>query len=240
MYIIKYSKKKLKSDHMVWFICIRHYLFFIIFIAAVVLPSDTTTTNLIIHQEKNLPLAYAHIFTDTPNTITKNIGKYQIVFLPYPNIPSVNDNSTKLNFSLLENNTDVYNVFVSLIIKDRNSGNVVEQIPYKFYEFGDITLPYTFQNVSDYIITFQARINGDPKYEDNPLKANFDISVINPSDISFIVWTLSLIPIIAVIPGVLIYIFFKKKKWNNETTDVTFSSKRSFNVNRYFRFRGHA
>jgi hypothetical protein len=220
MYIIKYSKKKLKPDYMVWFSCIGHYLFLIIFIAAVVLPSNITT-NLVIHQEKNLLLAYAHIFTDTPNTVTKNIGKYQIVFLPYPNNPSVNDNSTRLNFSLLENNTDVYNVFVSLIIKDRNSENVVEQIPYKFYEFGDITLPYTFQNVSDYIITFQAKITGDPKYEINPLKANFDISVINPSDISFIVWILSFIPIVAVIPGILIYIFFKKKKWNNESTDVT-------------------
>lgn len=219
MYIIKYSKKKLKSDYMVWFICIRHYLFFIIFIAAVVLPSDTTT-NLIIHQEKNLPLAYAHIFTDTPNTITKNIGKYQIVFLPYPNIPSVNDNSTKLNFSLLENNTDVYNVFVSLIIKDRNSGNVVEQIPYKFYEFGDISLPYTFQNVSDYIITFQARINGDPKYEVNPLKANFDISVVNPSEIPFIAWIISLTPIIAAIAGIVIYIDFFNKR-NNRSRNAT-------------------
>jgi hypothetical protein len=219
MYIIKYSKKKLKTDYMVWFTCIGHYLLFIIFISAVFLPSDIT--NLIIYQEKNIPFAYAHIFTDTPNTITKNIGKYQIVFLPYPNIPLVNDNSTKLNFSLMENKTDVYNVFVSLTIKERNSGNVVEQIPYKFYEFGDITFPYIFQNVSDYIITFQARINGDPKYEINPLKANFDISVVNPSNISFIVWISSLIPIIAVLPGILIYIFFKKKKWTNESTDVT-------------------
>ena len=191
------------------------FFIFYIFIAAVFL-FLYDISNLIIYQEKNLPLAYAHIFTDTPNTITKNIDKYQVVFLPYPNIPSVNDNSTKLNFSLMENNTDVYNVFVSLIIKDRNSGNVVEQIPYKFYEFGDITLPYIFQNVSDYIITFQAKINGDPKYEVNPLKANFDISVVNPSEMSFIVWTLSLIPILAVIPGILIFIFFRKKKWRNE------------------------
>jgi hypothetical protein len=192
------------------------YLFFIfyIFIAAVIL-SDT---NLIIHQEKNLPLAYAHIFTDTPNTVTKNIDNYQIDFLPVPNIPLVNDNSTKLNFSLLENNTDVYNVFVSLIIKDRNSGNVVEQIPYKFYEFGDITLPYTFQNVSDYIITFQARINGDPKYEVNPLKANFDISVVNPSEIPFITWIISLTPVIAAIAGIVIYIDFFKKRNNRSPT----------------------
>ena len=219
---------------MIWFLCIRHYLFlFCIFIVAVFFfLSDNTS--LIIHQERNHLLVYAHIFLDTENAITKNIDKYQVVFLPFPSVPLSNDNSTKLNFSLLENNTDVYNVFVSLIIKDRNSGNVVEQIPYKFYEFGDITLPYIFQNVSDYIITFQARINGDPKYEVNPLKANFDISVVNPSEISFIVWILSLIPILAVIPGILIYIFFKKKKWNSESTDVTFSSKRSFNVNRYF------
>jgi hypothetical protein len=225
---------KIKTDSMIWFLCIRHYLFlFCIFIAAVFFfLSDNTS--LIIHQERNPLLVYAHIFSDTENAITKNIDKYQVVFLPFPSVPLPNDNSTKLNFSLLENNTDVYNVFVSLIIKDKNSGNVVEQIPYKFYEFGDITLPYTFQNVSDYIITFQARINGDPKYEVNPLKANFDISVVNPSEISFIVWILSLIPILAVIPGILVYIFFKKKKWNNESTDITFSSKRSFNVNRYF------
>ena len=219
---------------MVWLLC-RHchhlFLIFCIFIAVVIL-SDTT--NLTIHQEKNLPLAYAHIFTDTPNTITKNIDKYQVVFLPFPNIPLVSDNSTRLNFSLMENKTDVYNVFISLIIKDKESGNVVEQIPYKFYEFGDITFPYIFQNVSDYIVTFQARINGDQKYEVNPLKANFDISIVNPSDISFIVWISSLIPIIAVVPGILIYIFFKKKKWNNESTNATFSSKRIFNVNRYF------
>jgi hypothetical protein len=194
------------------------FFIFYIFIAAVFL-FLYDATNLIVYQQKNL-LAYAHIFSDTPNTITKNIDKYQVVFLPFPNIPLVNDNSTKLNFSLMENNTDVYNVFVSLIIKDRNSGNVVEQIPYKFYEFGDITLPYTFQNVSDYIITFHARINGDPKYEVNPLKANFDISVVNPSEIPFIAWIISLTPIIAAIAGIVIYIDFFKKR-NNRSRSAT-------------------
>src|SRR5215216_3476464 len=187
------------------------FFIFYIFIAAVFL-FLYDTTNLIVYQQKNL-LAYAHIFTDTPNTITKNIDKYQVVFLPFPNIPLVNDNSTKLNFSLMENKTDVYNVFVSLIIKDRNLGKCIEQIPYKFYEFGDITFPYTFQNVGDYIITFQARINEDPKYEVNPLIANFDISVINANEIPFIVWIISLTPIIAAIAGIIIYVdFFKKRK----------------------------
>jgi hypothetical protein len=200
---------------MVW-LQLLPYLFFIfyIFIAAVIL-SDT---NAIIDQEKN-HLAYAHIFTDTQGTIvTKNIDSYQLAFRPFPNIPLVNDNSTKLSFSLMENKTDVYNVFVSLIIKDRNS-NVVEQIPYKFYEFGDISLPYTFQNVGDYIITFHARINGDPKYEVTPLTASFDISVVNPSEIPFIAWIISLTPIIAAIAGIVIYIdFFKKRNSRSATT----------------------
>jgi hypothetical protein len=205
------TRRKLKTDNMVWLLCRHHhhvFLIFYIFIAAVIV-SDTT--NIIIHEEKNLPLAYAHIFSDTPNTITKNIDKYQVVFLSYPSVPLPNDNSTRLNFSLMENKTDVYNVFVSLIIKDRNSGNVVEQIPYKFYEFGDITLPYTFQNVSDYIITFQARINGDPKYEDNPLIANFDISVMS-GEIPFIGWIVTLTPIIAAIAGIVIYLDFSRKE----------------------------
>jgi hypothetical protein len=187
-----------------------HFVILCIFIAAVFLfLSDTTNLNS--HQEKNLPLAYAHIFSDTPNTITKNIDKYQVVFLPYPSVPLPNDNSTRLNFSLMENKTDVYNVFVSLIIKDKESGNIVEQIPYKFYEFGDITLPYTFQNVSDYIITFQARINGDPKYEDNPLIANFDISVMS-GEIPFIGWMVTLTPIIAAIAGIVIYLDFSRRE----------------------------
>jgi hypothetical protein len=210
---------------MVSFICIRHYIFFIIFIAAIFLLSDTT--NLVIHQEKNLPLAYAHIFTDTPNTITKNIDKYQIVFLPFPNIPLVSDNSTRLNFSLMENKTDVYNVFVSLIIKDKESGNIVEQIPYKFYEFGDITFPYIFQNVSDYIVTFQARINGDPNYKVTPLKANFDISVIS-SEIPFIAWITYLTPILAAIVGIVIYMDFSMRKRNNDTRDATNQKEKNF------------
>jgi hypothetical protein len=214
--IIKIVRRKLTIHNMVWLLLLP-YLFFIfyIFIAAVIL-SDT---NAIIDQEKN-HLAYAHIFTDTQGTVvTKNIDSYQIAFRPFPNIPLVNDNSTKLSFSLMENKTDVYNVFVSLIIKDRNS-NVVEQIPYKFYEFGDISLPYTFQNVGDYIVTFHARINGDPKYEVTPLTASFDISVVNPSEIPFIAWIISLTPIIAAIAGIVIYIDFFKKK-NSRSRSAT-------------------
>ena len=205
---------------MVWLV-LQRYLFFIFyaFFAALIL----FNINLIIHQEKNL-LVYAHIFTDSRSAaVAKNIDRYQITFLPYPNIPLTNDNSTRLNFSLMEKKTDVYNVFVSLIIKDRNSGNVVvEQIPYKFYELGDITFPYTFQKAGDYIITFHARINGDPKYEVNPLIANFDISVVNPSEIPFNAWIISLIPIIAAIVGIVVYLdFFKKRNNRSKSTATT-------------------
>ncbi len=199
---------------MVWLV---HYLFFIfyIFIATVILYD----INLIIYQEKNL-FAYAHIFTDIPNTITKNIDNYQIVFLPYPNIPLADDNTTRLNFSLTENKTDVYNVFVSLIIKEKSSGNVIEQIPYKFYEFGDIIFPYTFQKVGDYVVTLQARINGDAKYKVDPLVANFDITVVKSSEILFIGWIAVLIPILAAIPGIVVYMFFKRQS-NNENNNST-------------------
>jgi hypothetical protein len=202
---------------MLWLVFLR-YLFYIfyIFIATVII----FDINLISYQEKNL-FAYAHIFIDTPNTITKNIYNYQIVFLPYPSIPLANDNSTRLNFSLTENKTDVYNVFVSLIIKEKSSANIVEQIPYKYYEFGDITFPYTFQKVGDYVITLQARINGDAKYDVNPLIANFDISVVKPGEISFNAWIIPLTPIIAAIAGIAIYVDFFKKKNNRSSSGNT-------------------
>jgi multisubunit Na+/H+ antiporter MnhE subunit len=205
---------------MVWLVLLHYLLYIFYILIATVILSNITVTNLISYQEKN-PFAYAHIFIDTPNTITKNIDNYQLVFLPYPNIPLANDNSTRLNFSLTENKTDVYNVFVSLIIKEKSSGNVIEQIPYKFYEFGDITFPYTFRKVGDYVVTLQARINGDSKYQVNPLIANFDISVVKQSAISFNAWIISLTPIIAAIAGIVIYVDFFKKKNNRSSSSNT-------------------
>jgi hypothetical protein len=194
-------------------VCLLPFLFVIVIVAVFLF--SYTTDNLIVHEEKSL-FAYAHMFTDINHTVTKNIGKYNLLFLPYPNIPIANDNSTKLNFSLMENKTDVYNVFVSLIIKDRRSGNVVvAQIPYKFYEFGDITFPYTFRNVSDYIITFQAKIHGDPKYKVNPLIANFDIPV-KPNVIPYIGWIAVLVPILSAIPGIVVYMFFRRYRNKEE------------------------
>jgi hypothetical protein len=79
-----------------------------------------------------------------------------------------------------KDNLNVNNVYAALIIKEKNTGKVVGQIPYKFYEFSDITFPYKFQNNLDYTANLESRISGDPKYEAKPPIADFDIFVGNP------------------------------------------------------------
>ena len=157
-------------------------------------------------------IAYAHFFG-----ISKNIDNYQIVFQPLPIVPEANENST-LNFSILDkDNANVYNVYAALVIREKNTGKVVGQIPYKFYEFSDITFPYKFANNTDYIATFEARINGDPKYQDNPLISNFDISVGNNNasrvTIPFVQLMLYYVtPATVAVAGITIYVFSKKKQ----------------------------
>jgi hypothetical protein len=108
-------------------------------------------------------------------------------------------------------------LYAALAIRERNTGKVVEQIPYKFYEFSVITFPYKFANNTDYIATFEARINGDPKYQDNPLISNFDISVGNNNasrlTIPFVQLMLYYVtPTTVAVAGVTIYVFSKKKQ----------------------------
>jgi hypothetical protein len=109
-------------------------------------------------------------------------------------------------------------VYAGLTIREKNTAKVVGQIPYKFYEFSDITFPYKFRNNTDYIATFEARINGDPKYQDNPLVSNFDISVGNNKNafkvtIPFVQLMLYYVtPAAAAIAGITIYVFSKKKQ----------------------------
>src|SRR5919109_5552246 len=84
-------------------------------------------------------VAYGHYFG-----ATKNIDNYQVIFAPYPSTPITDDNSTSLNFSILENNTNVYNVYASLVVSDKQSGDIVGQVPYKLSEFSDIAIPSSF------------------------------------------------------------------------------------------------
>ncbi|TLY09925.1 MAG: hypothetical protein E6K85_04915, partial [Thaumarchaeota archaeon] len=57
---------------------------------------------------------------------TKTVGDYQIIFSPYPSTPKAGDNSTLLNFSVLENNSNIYNIYAAVVITERQSGDVIE------------------------------------------------------------------------------------------------------------------
>ena len=154
--------------------------------------------------------AYAHIFTDTENAVTRNVdGRYQVSFLPYPAGLLVNDNSTKLNFSVMENNTDAAFLFVSLVITDRNTGKIVEQTPYKFHKFGDVTYPYTFRDDGEYKVAIHVKMNGDPKYKSQPLIASFDVEVQDMQKMTNSFQQIMLFyitPALAGIVGIIIYV----------------------------------
>ena len=182
------------------------YLFIVINVILILLSIDSFSTGPLGYQENNL--AYAHIFGG--GQTIKNIDKYQIKFRTFPSVILADDNSTtKLNFSIQQNNTDVYDVFAALTIKEKNPDRVVAKIPYRLYEFGDITFPYVFEKSADYQVSLQARIAGDPKYEVNPLVINFDVSV-GISFNEFIIYFV--LPIItAITVAGLIYYYLSRK-----------------------------
>ena len=148
-------------------------------------------------------LAHAHFFGGT-----KSIDKYQVVFAPSPPNPLAADNSTRLNFSILENNTNIYNIYAALLISDQ-SGRTIGQVPYKQFEFSDITIPYTFPANGRYVVILQTRITDDEKYQTTPLEAAFDISVGQiPFDELMLFYVT---PAAAVIAGIAIYLMSKNK-----------------------------
>jgi hypothetical protein len=145
---------------------------------------------------------------------TKNIGNYQIIFAPYPPLPFAGDNSTLLNFSILDKeNQNVNNIFASLIVKNKENGSIIQDIPFKFYEFTDITIPYTFREIGDYQVSLLVRINGDPVYSQNPLSVDFDISATDPNQImptTELIWYY-LLPALVVIAIIVVYLKRKNK-----------------------------
>ncbi|MDQ3840546.1 MAG: hypothetical protein M3297_14910 [Thermoproteota archaeon] len=186
----------------------------IVIVTVSVFTFDLNNT-IIIGNNNNKGIAYAHIFSDTENAVTKNVdGRYQVSFLPYPAGLKVNDTSTRLNFSIMKNNTDASNLFTSLVITDKNTGDIVEQTPYKFHEVGDVTYPYTFRRNGEYNVGIQAKLNGDPEYESSPLMASFDVSV---QDMEKMINSLQqimlfyLTPALAAIVGSIIYIQHKRQ-----------------------------
>ena len=151
-------------------------------------------------------VAYGYFFG-----ATKNIDNYQVIFAPSPSTPIAGNNSTSLNFSVLENNANIYNIYAAMLVTEKQSGDIIGQVPYKFQEFSDITIPYTFNDTGTYVVTLQTRIAGDEKYQDNPLVASFDISVGNqliPFDELMLFYVA---PATAAIAGIVIYLHSKKK-----------------------------
>jgi hypothetical protein len=48
-----------------------------------------------------------------------------------------------LHFSILDkNNSNLVGVYAALIMKEKEPGTIVEQMPYRFYESSDISTPY--------------------------------------------------------------------------------------------------
>jgi len=165
--------------------------------------------NGLFYDDKTKHLAYAHFFGSV-----KQISNYQIVFQPIPIVPFANENST-LNFSILDkNNANANNVYAALSIKDKATGKLVEQTPCRFYEFSDISFPYKFRSNSNYMVIFEAKINGDPIYQVKPLIASFDLFVGNPPlgipfDRTVLLYGL---PIAIIVPiGLAIYDRYRKK-----------------------------
>lgn len=157
----------------------------------------------------HLGQADAHFFG-----ATKQVDNYQIVFAPYPFNPVAGSNSTYLNFSVLDNGSNIFNIHSAVIIVEKSSGTPVGQIPYKLYEFSDVSIPYSFSNPGDYVVTLQTRITGDEKYQATPLEASFDLTVESPNGQSIPIEELMLFyvtPAAIAIAGIAIYLHSKGK-----------------------------
>ena len=161
------------------------------------------------NSRENSHLASGHFFGST-----KKIGDYQIVFAPYPALPLAGDNSTLLNFSILDkDNKNLNSINTSLIIKNKLNGTIIHEFPFKFYDFSDITFPYTFKEVGDYQLTLLVKINGDPTYSQTPLSVDFDISAANPNQIiptnELVIYYL--LPGLAAVAAIVAYLKHKSK-----------------------------
>jgi hypothetical protein len=127
---------------------------------------------------------------------------------------------TLLRFSITQDNQDTLGIFAALLIKEKSSGNISAQYPYKFYEFGDIDFRHTFLNAVDHEVILQARMSGDPQYQNNPLVANFDVPVTTEGGILGASAQIIVILVIVALPvGIIILILdFNKRSRRRSST----------------------
>jgi hypothetical protein len=155
--------------------------------------------------------AYAHSTVDSGAIVKTIDNKYQIAFQLYPKFVSAGQNAT-LHFSILdENGSNLVGVYAALVMKEKMPITTVEQIPYRFYESSDISIPYTFDDNSDYVATLLTRIMDDSKYLATPLQVDFDIPVGQATIMSPNELLLMVVPFTSALVGGIIFLFKKKK-----------------------------
>ena len=113
----------------------------------------------------------------------------------------------------MQNNTDVPFLFTSLLITkiQERSWNKPHT---SFMNLETLPTPITSEMTARYNVAIQAKINGDPKYETQPLIAGFDVSVRNMEKMmnSFQqIMLFYLTPVLAAIAGSIIYMGHKRE-----------------------------
>ena len=158
-----------------------------------------------------LHYAYAHSTVDSKAILKTIDNKYKIAFQLYPKFASAGQNAT-LHFSILdEKGSNFVGVYAALVMKEKEPGTIVEQMPYRFYESSDISIPYEFHDNSNYVVTLLTRIMDDSKYLATPLQADFDIPVGQTTTISPNELLVMVVPFTSVLVGGIIFGFKKKK-----------------------------
>lgn len=156
--------------------------------------------------------AYAHSALAGSGATIKTIDKYQTALQLYPKFPSAGQNVT-LHFTVLDrDNSNVNGVYAAMVMKEKESGKIEAQVPYRFYELGDVSMDYEFQDNEDHVATLFTRVIGDPKYQANPLVADFEIPVGQTTTISLSELLIQVVPFTAALVGGLA-LLFKKKNW---------------------------
>jgi len=155
--------------------------------------------------------AYAHSALAGTGATIKTIDKYQMAFQLYPRLPSAGQNVT-LHFTVLDrNNSNVNGVYAAMVMKEKESGKIEAQVPYRFYELGDLSMHYKLNDNKDHVATLFTRVIGDPKYMASPLTADFDIPV-GQTTMSLGELLIQVVPFTAALIGGLA-LLFKKKNW---------------------------
>jgi hypothetical protein len=156
--------------------------------------------------------AYAHSALAGSGATIKTIDKYETALQLYPKFPSAGQNVT-LHFTVLaRNNSNVNGVYAAMVMKEKESGKIEAQVPYRFYELGDVSMDYKFHDNEDHVATLFTRVIGDPKYQANPLVADFEIPVGQTTTISPGELLIQVVPFTMALVGGL-DLLFKKKNW---------------------------